>query len=133
MKTGHYQPQLLVVDDDEAVLAMAKAILEGAGFVTLSATSGEDAVEIYSQVYHAGGNVELVLLDITLPGGISGIEALDQLKRINPDVRVIASSGYFDESAAMAARRRGFVGILPKPYTADRLTKLVHWGMSQAA
>lgn len=122
-----------MVDDDVAVAAMARAVLEAAGYSTLTASSGEEAVEVYSQVYYAGGAIELVVLDITLPGGMSGIETLDRLRQVNPGVKVIASSGYFDDSAAPAAKRRGFVGILPKPYTAERMTKLVQWSLSQAA
>lgn len=130
---GRQGKEILVVDDDVAVAAMARAVLEAAGYSTLTASSGEDAVEVYSQVYYAGGAIELVVLDITLPGGMSGIETLDRLRQVNPGVKVIASSGYFDDSAAPAAKRRGFVGILPKPYTAERMTKLVQWSLSQAA
>lgn len=141
MKTPSIQPagqgrrgkEILVVDDDVAVAAMARAVLEAAGYSTLCASSGEEAVEIYSQVYHAGGEIELVVLDITLPGGISGIETLDRLREVNPEVKVIASSGYFDDSASTAAKKRGFVGILPKPYTAERMTRLVQWSLGQAA
>lgn len=130
---GRQAKEILVVDDDVAVAAMARAVLEAAGYSTLSASSGEEAVEVYSQVFYAGGAIELVVLDITLPGGMSGIETLDRLRQVNPGVKVIASSGYFDDSAAAAAKRRGFMGILPKPYTAERMTKLVQWSLSQAA
>lgn len=125
--------EILVVDDDVAVAAMARAVLEAGGYNTLSASSGEEAVELYSQVFQSGGQIELVVLDITLPGGMSGIETLDRLRQVNPEVKVIASSGYFDDSAATAARRRGFLGILPKPYTAERMMRLVQWSLNQAA
>ena len=125
--------EILVVDDDAAVGAMARAVLEAAGYSTLSASSGEEAVELYSQVHQSGREIELVVLDITLPGGMSGIETLDRLREVNPEVKVIASSGYFDDSAAPAAKKRGFVGILPKPYTAERMTRLVQWSLNQAA
>jgi CheY-like chemotaxis protein len=141
MKTPSNQPaaqgrrgkEILVVDDDVAVAAMARAVLEAAGYSTLCASSGEEAVELYTQVFQAGGQIELVVMDITLPGGISGIETLDRLRKVNPEVKVIASSGYFDDSAATAAKKRGFVGILPKPYTAERMTRLVQWSLGQAA
>ncbi len=126
---------VLVVDDDHAVLAMTKAILEATGYAALAATSGEEAVSIYRESAEAGSPVQLVLLDLTLPGGISGLETLDALREFDSDVRVIATSGYFDDTAAVAqgARQRGFVGILPKPYTAERLMKLVQWGVGRPA
>ncbi len=125
--------RVLVVDDDPAILTMARAILESTGFEIIATKSGEEATQIYHQAHFAGESIDMVLLDITLPGGMTGIETLDELKRIDPGVRVVACSGYFDESAASAAKRRGFVGILPKPFSADRLAKIVQWGVSRAA
>lgn len=125
--------RVLVVDDDQGVLAMTRAILDATGFKAIPATSGEQAIQIYQQSINEGSAIELVLLDLTLPGGMNGLETLASLREIDEHVQVIATSGYFDESAAQGARRRGFVGILPKPYTAERLMKLVQWGMSQAA
>ncbi|MEO0447180.1 MAG: response regulator [Verrucomicrobiota bacterium] len=130
---GATGPRILVVDDDVAVLTLAKAVLESSGYEALAASSGEEAFEVYSHAFEGGALIELVLLDITLPGGISGVETLDLLKKLDPEVKVIASSGYFDDSAAEAAKERGFVGILPKPYAADRLTKIVQWSTGTRA
>ena len=123
---------VLVVDDDESVLAMTRAILESAGFAPILAHSGEEALEIYQMGIDGGYPAPLVLLDLTLPGGMNGLETFEALKKVDPAVRAIASSGYFDESAAQAAKRRGFMGILPKPFTAERLVKLVQWSSSKA-
>jgi len=125
--------RVLVVDDDPAVLMMARAVLLGGGFSVIPATCGESAVSIYTEEFFSQREISLVLLDLTLPGGITGLETLDSLRKIDPNVRVIASSGYFDESAMQLARKRGFAGILPKPYSADKLIKLVQWGVSRAA
>ena len=124
---------VLVVDDDESVLAMTRAILETGGFAVISAHSGEEALEIYQQGLEGGYQTPLVILDLTLPGGMNGLETFTALQEIDPDIRAIATSGYFDESAAQAAKRRGFLGILPKPFTAERLMKLVQWGTAKAA
>ncbi|MEM7014558.1 MAG: response regulator [Verrucomicrobiota bacterium] len=123
---------VLVVDDDESVLAMTRAILETAGYAVIPAHSGEEAIEIYKQGRSEGYPTPLILLDLTLPGGINGLETFKELKEFDEDVRAIATSGYFDESAAQAAKRRGFLGILPKPFTAERLMKMVQWGSAKA-
>jgi DNA-binding NarL/FixJ family response regulator len=64
---------------------------------------------------------------------MSGLETLAALREVDPGVKVVASSGYFDDSAAAAAKRRGFHGILPKPYGAEQLVKLVQWSAGRAA
>ncbi len=81
--------------------------------------------------------MDIVLLDLTLPGGISGMETLDRLLKLDPHAHVIATSGYFEESAAagatQAAKQRGFQGILPKPYTTERLLRLLQVSLSEVA
>ena len=125
--------RVMIVDDEPSVLAMARSVLLSVGFPVISASSGEMAVAIYNEEFFAKREISLVILDLTLPGGITGLEAFDLLRQINSEVRVIVSSGYFDEAAATAARKKGFAGILPKPYTADKLIKLVQWGVARAA
>ncbi|MFT5469350.1 MAG: two-component system cell cycle sensor histidine kinase/response regulator CckA [Verrucomicrobiales bacterium] len=124
---------VLVVDDDESVLAMMRAILESVGYAPILARSGEEAIEIYKMGIEGGYPSPLVVLDLTLPGGINGLETFEALQRLDPEIRAIASSGYFDESAAQAAKRRGFMGILPKPFTAERLVKLIQWSSQKTA
>lgn len=122
---------VLVVDDDESVLAMTRAILETAGYAVIPAESGEEAIQIYKTGQNEGYPPPLILLDLTLPGGMNGLETFKLLKEFDENVRAIATSGYFDESAAQAAKRRGFLGILPKPFTAERLMKMVQWGSAK--
>ena len=123
--------RVLVVDDDPSVLAMARAVLIAGGFAVIPASSGEIAVAIYSEEFFSQREISLVLLDLTLPGGLTGVETFDALRRIDSTVPVIACSGYFDDSAAQLAPKLGFGGILPKPYTAEKLTKLVQWGVGR--
>ena len=68
---------------------------------------------------------------------MSGLETLEALQNYDPSVRVIATSGYFEDGdinvTSQAAKKYGFVGALPKPYSAERLLRMVQWGMGQAA
>jgi len=127
---GSYR--ILVVDDDPGVLSVARAILVGVGFAVIPAGSAELALSICREETLAGREISLIVLDLTLPGGMTGLEMLDCLKQVDSGVRVIASSGYFDESAAQAAQRRGFIGILPKPYSAEKLIKVVNWALGRS-
>ena len=66
-------------------------------------------------------------MDLALPGGMSGLETTDLLRQMDSSVAVIASSGYLQQNARAAALERGFAGILPKPYTPERLTAELRW------
>lgn len=112
---------------------MTRAILESSGFAVITANSGEEAIEIYRKGVEKGYPAPLVVLDLTLPGGMSGLETMKRLTELDPEIRALATSGYFDEHAAQIARRLGFMGILPKPFTAERLLRLVQWGQTKAA
>jgi len=92
--------RILIVDDEANVRTVMQAILDTAAYVSTQAASGENALELYRQGNERWEPFDLVLLDLTLPGGISGLETLDGLRAYDPNVRVIAASGFFDEAAA---------------------------------
>ncbi|CAN5434899.1 hypothetical protein BH23VER1_BH23VER1_37000 [soil metagenome] len=117
---------VLVVDDQNSIRTVATAIIKKLGYDALSARDGEEALQIYRDRRREGRPISVVLLDMTLPGGMSGMDTLGELLKIDGNVRTIASSGYFDDEALAAHKERGYVGILPKPYTVERLSKAVH-------
>jgi len=116
---------VLVVDDEAGMCIMAKAILESVGYKSDSAESGEEAIEKYRAGLASGQAYDIVVMDLALPGGISGVEALGALRELDAGVRVVACSGYLEANTREAALRTGFAGVLPKPYTADRLASVV--------
>jgi two-component system cell cycle sensor histidine kinase/response regulator CckA len=107
---------VLIVDDEEVVLKVAKMSLERAGFAVLAAENGQRAVDLLAT---PGARVDLVLLDMTMPV-MSGEEALRQLKKLRPDVPVVASSGY-NEIEALQRFGQGIAGFIQKPYSAPEL------------
>ncbi|PIW47121.1 MAG: hybrid sensor histidine kinase/response regulator [Zetaproteobacteria bacterium CG12_big_fil_rev_8_21_14_0_65_54_13] len=108
---------VLVVDDEETIREVAVLMLEEIGFATLTAVNGQDAVDIYRQ--HAG-EIVAVLLDMTMPK-MDGSECFYALRRINPDVKVVLSSGYSEEEATTRFIGQGLGGFLHKPYTPEDL------------
>ncbi len=112
---------VLVVDDEEVVRQTAKHTLERYGYSTVTAEDGSRAIDLYKN--HAGGIV-LVLLDLTMPG-LSGEEALRQLRRIDAKVRVLLSSGYNEVEAVQRFAGKGLAGFIQKPYTAAALAEKV--------
>jgi len=113
--------RILVVDDEAPMQVLASSIVSRLGYDSATASSGEEAITAF-QIAHAEGKpFDAVVMDLALPGGMSGLEATIAIKQINQDAKVIVSSGYLEQNARSAALEHGFAGILPKPYTAERL------------
>ena len=123
--------KILVVDDEPAMRAMAKAMLESMGYTPVLANSGEQAIDLYHQSLLDGEEIAMGIMDLTLPGGMSGVEALQELQDMEGELPVVASSGYLEANAYDICQQIGFVGVLPKPYSADKLNALVTWVISR--
>jgi CheY-like chemotaxis protein len=103
---------VLLVDDEEIVIGVGKQMLERLGFSVLTARNGQEAVAVYQ---NHPADVDLVLMDMIMPG-MEAAETYDQLKAINPGVRVILSSGYSLDQKAGAIIERGCNGFIQKPF-----------------
>jgi len=105
---------ILIVDDDPANIDVISQMLTTLGYTVIPACGGLQAVEIYRDRRR---DIDLVILDMIMPG-LSGGETFDQIKKINPDVRVILSSGYSASGQAKAILDRGVKAFIQKPFTA---------------
>lgn len=112
---------LLIVDDEEVVRNVLTSIVTKQGHDVTSAASGEEGIQRYRDALRDGKPFDAVILDLTLPGGLSGVETLTRLLGIDPRVRAIASSGYFSDPIMADPKRFGFVNALPKPYTYEQV------------
>ncbi len=121
---------VLVVDDQDGVRHVAVSILQALGYDVVSALSGEEALQMYAMRMHMGKPISAVLMDMTLPGGMSGDETVQEIRRLDPSVRPVATSGYFEDGATEQLMGRGYVGVLPKPYTAEKLSKVMAAALS---
>ncbi len=117
---------ILVVDDQESVRAVAAAILSKLGYKAITSSSGQEAVDLYRERFRLNQPLAAVLMDMTLPGGLSGEDTFDEIRKIDPDVCTIATSGYFDDDSQERFIDHGFAGLLPKPYTAETLSQVLH-------
>jgi two-component system cell cycle sensor histidine kinase/response regulator CckA len=108
---------VLLVDDEEAIRALGARMLASLGFEVLTAADGREALSLYAE--HRG-EIALVLLDLTMPH-MDGEEALRELRLIDPEVRVVMSSGYTESDIAPRFAGKGLVGFLQKPFTLAQL------------
>ena len=114
---GRSQGTILLVDDDESLIALGARMLEHLGFTVLTASDGLQAVERYRE---RGKEIDLVLMDLTMPR-MDGAEAFGELRRLNPDVRVVLASGYAEDDMSSRFEGRTPSGMIQKPYTLAKL------------
>lgn len=108
---------VLVVDDEKFMRALAHDILGGHGYSIVEAESGEEAVTVYQERAQA---LDLIVLDLLMPG-MDGAQALDEIRKINPNVRCIISSGFGTDQIDKKRLNGPYVRFVPKPYTATQL------------
>jgi len=126
------QPQLargrgriLVMDDEEIVLVVAKASLEELGYEVECVDDGAKAVELYQRRAAEGTPFAAVIMDLTIPGGIGGKEAIASLLLIDPKVKAIVSSGYASDPVMARYRDHGFSAVLSKPYRLQEMGEVL--------
>ncbi len=117
--------RILVMDDEDCVRDVAVAILDNLGYEVNAVKDGVEAIRTYKDARKAGKPYDLVILDLTIPGGMGGKAALANLRTFDPDVKAIVSSGYADDPVFSEFREHGFAASVPKPYLANELTKTV--------
>jgi len=109
--------RILLMDDEEMVRSLGKQMLSRLGFDTELAKDGAEAIELYKIAKDLGKPYDAVILDLTVKGGMSGKDAVKRLLEIDPQVKAIISSGYFNDPVMADFKKYGFIGALPKPYT----------------
>lgn len=108
--------RVLIMDDEEIICEVLSDMLELMGYDTETCRDGVEAVECYRKSLAAGNAFDAVIMDITIPGGIGGKEAILMLKKIDPLVRAIVSSGYANDPIMARCKEYGFAATLAKPY-----------------
>ncbi len=117
--------RVLVMDDEEPIRRVAQRVLTAAGCDVAVAADGEEAVAHWRAAREAGRPFELAVLDLTVPGGMAGLETLAALRALDPGVRAVVSSGYSNSAVLADHRAHGFAAAIAKPWSADELRRVV--------
>jgi two-component system cell cycle sensor histidine kinase/response regulator CckA len=118
--------KILVMDDDDLVRTLLVRMIAHLGYEAELARDGREAINIFTEAQESGNPFDAVILDLTVPGGMGGKEALARLLEIDPQVKAIASSGYSDDPIMADFRKYGFTAIIPKPYTVAEASRVLH-------
>jgi CheY-like chemotaxis protein len=124
--------RVLFMDDEEPIRLMAEVLLARLGIEPVTAESGEEAVRLFRAARDEGRPFGAVVLDLTVPGGMGGLEALREMQIIDPGVRAIVSSGYSSNPVLANHRAHGFRGVVPKPYRITDLANVLREVMDEA-
>jgi PAS domain S-box-containing protein len=125
--------RILIMDDEEAILKISSRILERSGFQVRVSHHGEEAIMLYKDAFEHGTPFDLVILDLTIPGGMGGKETFEHLREIDPTVKAIVSSGYSMDEIMARHEMFGFIGIVTKPYHRDDLINVINHALKQTA
>ncbi|GAB4323485.1 MAG: hypothetical protein Kow0069_28630 [Promethearchaeota archaeon] len=129
------EAKLLVLEDEEALANLLRNVLPRLGVDEdhfLVVGDGMAAVEAYKEALEGGRRYDLVLLDLTVPGAMGGLEAMQMLKKIDPAVRAVVTSGYSQEPVMANYKEHGFVGVLKKPFTMAEFSNVMSSALDQS-
>ncbi|HMK48713.1 MAG TPA: PAS domain-containing protein, partial [Thermodesulfovibrionales bacterium] len=121
---------VLVMDDEEVLRNFAGRMLKKAGYNVSAATDGIEALDLYKQARETGKPFDVVILDLTVPGGAGGKETIQRLLQIDPEIKAIVSSGYSNDPIMANYRQYGFKAVVEKPYSIVELTRTIESVMS---
>jgi two-component system cell cycle sensor histidine kinase/response regulator CckA len=117
--------RVLLMDDEESIRHLAELVLQQMGLEVTTVADGNNAMREFDQARNAGRPYGLAILDLTIAGGMGGRETIEQLRKKDPDLLAIVSSGYSSDPVMANFRDYGFQAIVPKPYNIEQFTQTV--------
>ncbi len=118
--------RVLVMDDEEAVLSVVDNYLTISGYDVEIAKDGNEAIEMYKKAAGEKNGYNVVIMDLTIPGGIGGGETMEILKEFDPEINAVVSSGYSNDPIMANYEDYGFKGVIAKPYRMNELGKVLN-------
>lgn len=117
--------RILIMDDVPTILQATSEMLETIGYEVKTARDGEEAVTLYQEYKKMGKPFDAVIMDLTVPGGMGGKAALEELKKFDPEVKAIVSSGYSHDPILADCKAYGFYAQVAKPYKISELVQIL--------
>jgi PAS domain S-box-containing protein len=121
----HRTGKILVMDDDDAVRTVVSQILKSYGYEAVCAATGHETIKVYKDALDDGKSFNVVIMDLTIPGGIGGKEVVRLLNDIDPHLKAIVTSGYSNDPIMSNFKDYGFAGVIAKPFIIDEFISIV--------
>jgi CheY-like chemotaxis protein len=113
--------KVLLVEDEEPVMAVTRKMLASMGYDVVSASNGAEAIERFRRERAGGRPCDLAVVDLTMSGGMGGVELVAELSKIDSSVRAVAATGYSEDQVVAHPERYGFAAVIVKPFNLDQL------------
>jgi PAS domain S-box-containing protein len=123
---GRGSGAVLIMDDDPGVRKAGTLMLESLGYTVTCVEDGKQALELYKKAKQVGHPFDVVIMDLTVPGGMGGEKAVKELTAFDPEAKVVVASGYSNDPVMANYKKYGFSGMLPKPIVLEDLHKLLN-------
>ncbi len=124
INVSEQKKRILVMDDEDIVADIAKQMLEYMGYDVAIASTGEDAISMYREAQNSDP-FSLVIMDMNIPGGMGGMEAVSHVLEIDEHARVLISTGYASDAIVNEYATHGFCGCIAKPFDMKGLQEAV--------
>lgn len=117
--------RVLIMDDEELVREMFTEILDYLGCESVTAKDGHETIDLYLQAQENNTPFDLLIMDLTIPGSMGGMETFEKLRGLDHEVKALVSSGYANDPVMANYRKYGFCGVVPKPFSVEDLNEVL--------
>ena len=118
--------KVMVMDDEKMIRDLATEMLETLGHDVVLARNGEEAIELFKKHRDAGEPIDIIIMDLTIPGGMGGRFAVQEILAMKPDAKIIVSSGYSNDPIMANCEEYGFCAAIGKPFEMEEITKVIN-------
>jgi len=122
--------KILLMDDEPIILDLGAKLLRHLGYDVVTAMHGAEAAAVFQEAKNGGSPFDVIILDLIIPGGIGADKVIDVIKKIDPGVRAIVTSGYADDPIIVDFQKHGFSGAMAKPFNLEELEREIARVMS---
>ncbi len=117
--------RILVMDDEEGIRSLLSEMLTMKGYDVVTAKDGKEAITLCQDALDQGYRFDIAIIDLTVPGGMGGKEAIRRLLEIDPELKAIVSSGYYNDPVMADFKKFGFKGVIQKPFLFRDLHQMI--------
>jgi CheY-like chemotaxis protein len=113
------------MDDQEIVRETVSSLLEQLGHEIVMAADGVEAIDMYRKSFRSENHIDLLIMDLTVPGGMGGEKAVKEILKINPEARVLVTNGYSNNPVMANYSEYGFCAAVIKPFKLDEAKRAI--------